>query len=87
MADTMNNLPGAVSTASALAEVGGEDFVIAITAAYMAGLAVGFFKSRDEIAQNMAIQRTFTPQLDAGSREKRYQKWLRAVERSRDWEE
>ena len=41
MADTMNNLPGAVSAASALAEVGGEDFVIAITAAYMAGLEKG----------------------------------------------
>ena len=41
MADTMNNLPGAVSAASALAEVGGEDFVAAITAAYMAGLEKG----------------------------------------------
>lgn len=41
MADTLNNLSGAVSAASALAEVGVEDFVIAITAAYMAGLEKG----------------------------------------------
>ena len=59
----------------------------ALGAAYMAGLAVGFFKSRDEIAENMAIERTFTPQLDADARETRYKKWLRAVERSRAWEE
>ena len=37
--------------------------------------AVDFFKSRDEIAENMAIERTFTPQLDADARENRYKKW------------
>ena len=59
----------------------------ALGAAYMAGLAVGFFESREEIAKHMAIERTFTPQLPDEEREARYAKWLRAVERSRGWEE
>ena len=59
----------------------------ALGAAYMAGLAVGFFESRDEIAENTAIERTFSPQLDETAREVCYGKWLRAVERSRSWEE
>ena len=58
----------------------------ALGAAYMAGLAVKFFKDRDEIAKNAAIERTFSPRLADNEREARYGRWLRAVERSRSWE-
>ncbi len=59
----------------------------ALGAAYLAGLAVGYWDSQDEIARNWALDREFTPAMPAAERESRYRTWLRAVERSRNWEQ
>ncbi len=59
----------------------------AIGAAYLAGLATGFWESTDEIAKIRQVDKVFEPQMDIEKREKRYRGWLRAVERSRDWVE
>ena len=57
----------------------------ALGAAYLAGLAVGYWKDRAEIAQNREIERIFTPQMEKSHRDELYKGWKRAVERSRDW--
>src|SRR5436309_6435489 len=54
-------------------------------AAYLAGLAVGFWKSRDEIAARQRVARRYEPQMSADERERLHRRWLRAVERARDW--
>ncbi len=59
----------------------------AIGAAYLAGLATGFWESTDEIAKIREVDKVFEPKMDMEKREKRYRGWLRAVERSRDWVE
>lgn len=59
----------------------------AIGAAYLAGLATGFWKSTDEISKIRQVDKIFEPKMDMEKREKRYHGWLRAVERSRDWVE
>lgn len=59
----------------------------AIGAAYLAGLATGFWESTDEIAKIRQVDKIFEPKMDLAKREKRYRGWLRAVERSRDWVE
>ncbi len=59
----------------------------ALGAAYLAGLAVGYWDSQDEIAKNWALDREFVPQMPAVERDRRYRVWLKAVERTRNWEE
>ena len=59
----------------------------AIGAAYLSGLAVGFWKDMEEIQKIRQVDKIFEPQMDMEKREKRYRGWLRAVERSRDWVE
>ena len=59
----------------------------AIGAAYLAGLAVGFWKDTAEIEKIREVDKVFEPQMDIEKREKRYRGWLRAVERSREWVE
>ena len=59
----------------------------AMGAAFLAGLAVGFWQDRAEIASRCVLGRSFAPLMDAGLREKKYRGWQRAVERSRAWEE
>ncbi|WP_301100700.1 glycerol kinase GlpK [Propionivibrio sp.] len=59
----------------------------AMGAAFLAGLAVGFWKDRTEITRMYAVDRTFRPTMGAELREKKYQGWKRAVERSRAWDE
>ncbi len=52
----------------------------ALGAACLAGLAVGFWSSRDEIAQHcQAAGRTFTPTIAESQREALYAGWKRAV--------
>jgi len=55
-------------------------------AAYLAGLAVGFWKSKDEIAKHHAIAVEMTPCMDEPERSKKYGRWKTAVERARSWE-
>src|SRR5437763_7608313 len=59
----------------------------ALGAAYLAGLATGFWSSQEEVAEHWAIDRTFEPQMSADQREKLYADWKRAVERSQHWEQ
>ena len=58
----------------------------ALGAAYLAGLAVGFWKDEQDIAQNWQLNRRFEPQMSEDERERLYKGWKRAVERARDWE-
>jgi len=57
----------------------------ALGAAYLAGLATGFWKDRAEVARNWREDRRFTPQMSADRRDQMYAGWQRAVERSRGW--
>ncbi len=59
----------------------------ALGAAYLAGLATGFWRDTGEIAANWASDRRFAPTMLDSEREHLYADWLRAVERSRDWQE
>ncbi len=58
----------------------------ALGAAYLAGLAVGFWSSPQEVAEQWAVDRTFEPQMGADQRDSLYADWKRAVERSLNWE-
>ncbi len=57
----------------------------ALGAAYLAGLAVGYWASRDEIAANWAADRRFLPRMDEKEREHLYAGWRRAVARASGW--
>ena len=57
----------------------------ALGAAYLAGLAVGFWKDEAEIASLWSRERTFDPSLTRDAAANRLATWKRAVERSRDW--
>ena len=57
----------------------------AMGAAYLAGLAVGYWADMDEIRQNWAIERTFTPEITADDRTKRVKGWKKAVRCTMDW--
>jgi glycerol kinase len=59
----------------------------ALGAAYLAGLAVDFWSSEQELAEHWAIDRTFEPKMSKDQRDKLYSDWKRAVERSRNWEQ
>jgi glycerol kinase len=59
----------------------------ALGAAYLAGLATGFWSSQGEIAQQWAVEHTFEPAMSADQRESLYAGWMRAVERSKGWAE
>lgn len=51
----------------------------ALGAAYLAGLAVGFWKSKDEIQQRWKLETEFKPELEEEEREKLYKGWKTAV--------
>ena len=57
----------------------------ALGAAYLAGLAVGYWDSQEEIEQKWAMDKEFVPSMDEDEREKLYRGWKRAVERARGW--
>jgi glycerol kinase len=57
----------------------------ALGAAYLAGLAVGFWTSPDEIAQQRASVRVFTPQAERKTVEARMARWKDAVRRAQGW--
>ncbi len=59
----------------------------ALGAAYLAGLAVGMWKNLDEIERNREVEKVFIPKMEQADRDKLYKGWLRAVERSKGWEE
>ena len=57
----------------------------ALGAAYLAGLAVGYWADFEDIRQNWALERTFTPQMEEEKRAKLYRGWKKAVKCSFDW--
>ncbi|HBM06520.1 MAG TPA: glycerol kinase, partial [Pseudomonas sp.] len=59
----------------------------ALGAAYLAGLATGFWSSLDELRSKATIERVFEPACDDEKREALYKGWKKAVGRTRDWEE
>jgi glycerol kinase len=58
----------------------------ALGAAYLAGLAVGYWAGLAEISHNWALDRQFTPKMPSTLRDERYRRWQKAVERALDWE-
>ena len=59
----------------------------ALGAAYLAGLAVGYWGSMKEVSEYWALDRAFEPKMSAGQRDDLYGHWKRAVERSLHWEQ
>jgi glycerol kinase len=57
----------------------------ALGAAFLAGLAVGFWKDVRDLERSWQLERVFEPSLSSDQREDWYAHWKRAVERSRDW--
>ena len=57
----------------------------AMGAAYLAGLAVGYWTDLDEIRRNWAVDRNFTPKISQEEREKRVKGWKKAVRCTMEW--
>ena len=57
----------------------------ALGSAYLAGLAVGFWESRDEIAKKWALDVRYRPRIEQAKREKLFKRWHRAVELAKGW--
>jgi glycerol kinase len=57
----------------------------ALGAAYLAGLAIGFWKDQRQIVKNWKIKKKFIPQIPCKQRESLYRKWKVAVERAKGW--
>jgi glycerol kinase len=58
----------------------------ALGAAYLAGLAVGFWSSRDEIDAKWKLAHRYEPSMAEGERARLYRRWGKAVERAKGWE-
>ncbi len=61
--------------------------VTALGAAFLAGLAVGFWSDLDEVKSKATIEREFRPGIETVERNYRYSGWQKAVARARAWEE
>ncbi len=57
----------------------------ALGAAYLAGIAVGYWSSREEVSKNWAVSRTFKPNMEDKKRKKLLDGWHEAVKRSMGW--
>lgn len=57
----------------------------AMGASYLAGIAVGFWKNKEEVAKAWKLDRTFEPMMDADVRAKLYKGWTKAVECAKGW--
>ena len=57
----------------------------AMGAAYLAGLAVGYWKDKEEVRKNWAINRTFTPSIDEEKRVEKIKGWNKAVKYAYGW--
>jgi len=58
----------------------------ALGAAYLAGLAVGFWRDTADLEANWRLDRRFSPAMEPARRDRLYAGWQRAVERSRGWD-
>lgn len=59
----------------------------ALGAAYLAGLATGFWKSKEEIIENRKIERVFEPAIDSATRDALLNGWKRAIKATTFWAE
>ena len=57
----------------------------ALGAAYLAGLAVGFWQDQVEVTSNWALDAEYQPSMESTKREFLYQRWKKSVERSMNW--
>lgn len=57
----------------------------AMGAAYLAGLAVGYWKNKEDVVKNWAIDQTFEPEIATEEREQRVKGWKKAVKYAFDW--
>lgn len=58
----------------------------ALGAAYLAGLAVGFWESKEEISTQWKLDKEFLPSMEEETRNKKYSGWKKAVKRAMEWE-
>jgi glycerol kinase len=58
----------------------------ALGAAYLAGLATGFWKDRAELHRVWEIDRAFEPGMSSDEAAQRRRRWAAALQRARDWE-
>lgn len=58
----------------------------ALGAAYLAGLAVGYWNDTSDVTKNWAIEREFHPAMLEPERSNRYRRWNAAISRTLDWE-
>jgi glycerol kinase len=59
----------------------------ALGAAYLAGLAVGYWTGTDDIVNNWVLDREFQPSMTDQQRTDRCRRWQRAVQRALAWED
>jgi glycerol kinase len=57
----------------------------ALGSAYLAALAVGYYKSLEEVALHWAIDRTFEPKMSTDQRQKLQSEWNKALGRAKGW--
>jgi glycerol kinase len=57
----------------------------ALGAAYLAGLAVGFWKGTKELQKKWSVDARFEPNMKSSEKERLLEKWDKAVEKSKDW--
>jgi glycerol kinase len=58
----------------------------ALGAAYLAGLAVGYWADTKDVTNNWALDQEFTPNMDPAARDRAYAQWQKAVKRALNWE-
>jgi len=59
----------------------------ALGAAYLAGLAVGYWRDLEDVARNWALDRAYQPAMPPHQRDALRRRWQEAVRRARDWQE
>ncbi|MBM7622711.1 glycerol kinase GlpK [Sporohalobacter salinus] len=59
----------------------------ALGAAYLAGLAIGYWDSKEEVLAKRRVDETFEPKMEVEKKEKLYAGWKKAVGRAQDWAE
>ncbi|MFU2133680.1 glycerol kinase [Gallibacterium genomosp. 1] len=59
--------------------------VTALGAAYLAGLATGFWEDLEELRDKASIERTFLPDQNEAKQQRRYKGWKKAVKRALEW--
>ncbi|GAB6099132.1 glycerol kinase GlpK [Halanaerocella petrolearia] len=59
----------------------------ALGAAYLAGLAVGYWDNKEEVLEKRKVDKTFNPEMNETKKEELYAGWKKAVARAKDWAE